>query len=222
MTERCAISHRPIGKYLLILSMSAFLLPACKKINNSPGVEYMPDMYRSEHYRTYSVNPNFADSMTARLPVKGTVARGHMPFPYPNTLAGYDSAGMHLACPMEPGGETIAEGKTLYEKYCMHCHGTTGKGDGKVVTNGNHPPPPAYATGNSSRGGKMKDLSAGKIYHTIMYGLNTMGSHAAQLNEDERWKIVLYVQQLQQQGAETLAEDTLAAGDAPLQTDTLK
>ena len=58
---------------------------------------------------------------------------------------------------------------------------------------------PAYygADANSSRGGLMKDMQAGKIYHSIMYGLNAMGSHASQLSPDERWKVVMYVQQLQ-------------------------
>ena len=43
----------------------------------------------------------------------------------------------------------------------------------------------------------MKDLTDGKIYHTITYGLNSMGSYASQLEPDERWKVVLYVHQLQ-------------------------
>ena len=60
------------------------------------------------------------------------------------------------------------------------------------------PAPPSYSTGQSSRGGAMKDLSDGKIYHTITYGLNAMGSYASQLSPDERWKVVLYVHRLQQ------------------------
>ena len=43
----------------------------------------------------------------------------------------------------------------------------------------------------------MKDLKAGHIYHTIMFGLNAMGPHGTQINEEERWKIVHYVQTMQ-------------------------
>jgi hypothetical protein len=43
----------------------------------------------------------------------------------------------------------------------------------------------------------MKDLTGGKIYHTIKYGLNMMGSYASQLTPEERWKVVMYVQELQ-------------------------
>jgi len=59
------------------------------------------------------------------------------------------------------------------------------------------PPPPSYSTGQSSRGGAMKDLTDGKIYHTITYGNGAMGSYASQLDPEERWKVVLYVHHLQ-------------------------
>jgi hypothetical protein len=61
------------------------------------------------------------------------------------------------------------------------------------------PPPPSYSTGNSSRGGAMKDLTDGKIYHTIYYGLNIMGSHASQISPEDRWKVVMHVHELQKQ-----------------------
>ena len=44
-----------------------------------------------------------------------------------------------------------------------------------------------------------KDLTDGKIYHTITYGVNAMGSYASQLSPEERWKVVQYVHQLQKQ-----------------------
>ena len=43
----------------------------------------------------------------------------------------------------------------------------------------------------------MKDLTDGKIFHTITYGVNLMGAHASQISPAERWKIVLYVHELQ-------------------------
>ena len=41
----------------------------------------------------------------------------------------------------------------------------------------------------------MNQLEAGHIFHALTYGLNAMGPHATQINEDERWKITLYVQE---------------------------
>jgi mono/diheme cytochrome c family protein len=43
----------------------------------------------------------------------------------------------------------------------------------------------------------MRELTSGQIFHSITYGLNAMGPHSSQLTEEERWKVVLYVQALQ-------------------------
>ena len=52
----------------------------------SPGVEFMPDMYRSPSYETYSGSPFLADSLSARLPVAGSIPRGYNAFfEYENT-----------------------------------------------------------------------------------------------------------------------------------------
>lgn len=175
-----------------------------------PGYEYMPDMYRSPSYETYSSNPNFADSSTARQPVKGTIARGdaiftdfdRMPYPFENTPEGYEKAGVELKNPLAVTTESLAEGKRLYFNFCQACHGETGMGDGPVVQR-NGPVPPAY----SSEG--LKNLPEGKMFHTTQYGKNMMGSHASQLTATQRWKIIQYVQTLQK-GAVVMAADTAA------------
>jgi cytochrome c len=92
--------------------------------------------------------------------------------------------------------ENYAEGKVLFMHFCSPCHGETGQGDGEVTKHG-YPPPPSYSKGQSSRGGAMKDLTDGKIYHTVTYGVNAMGSYASQLSPEERWKVIMYVHHLQ-------------------------
>jgi hypothetical protein len=59
----------------------------------------------------------------------------------------------------------------------------------------------------------MRDLTDGKIYHTITYGINLMGSHASQVNPTERWKIVMYVHELAKAGSAPApaASDSTAA-----------
>lgn len=167
-----------------------------KKDPNSPGVEFMPDMYRSpslEYYQTHTEDG--IELNNAMLPVKGTVARGYMPYAYPNTPEGYDAAGanLHNPLPAADRAKYEAEGEVLYGKFCVHCHGASGQGDGKV--GGKLPgPPPAYD-------GTLKNLPEGKIFHSITYGKGTMGSHASQLTQEERWKLVCYVQKLQGNGA---------------------
>ncbi len=187
-----------VGAALVCMAM---LLGSCTKDPNSPGVEYMPDMYRSPSYETYSPNPVFKDSMTAQLPVAGTITRGEwpedaslinaLPYAYPNTLAGYAAAGDELKSPLEKTPENAAEGKVIFEKMCMHCHGKEGKGDGQLVQIEKFPPPPSYSNP------ALKELPEGKMFHTITYGKGLMGSHASQLTKEERWKVIQYIQELQ-------------------------
>lgn len=179
-----------------------FLMASCGKDPNDPGLEYMPDMYRSPSYEVYSKNPNFSDSLTLQAPVKGTIPRGYTFFAYPDGNEGYEAAGRDVRNPLPLTEANLAEGERLYGIFCTHCHGEAGQGDGNLVAIGKFPPPPSYSAGNSSRGGAMKDLTDGKIYHTITYGINLMGAHASQINPEERWKIVMFVHKLQ---GETLA-----------------
>src|ERR1700677_2375132 len=85
--------------FLLAFSSSLVaisLFSSCKRNNpNSSGVEYMPDMYRSPSYEDNSFNPLFADSMTDRVPVTGTVPRGFTPDPFPNTPDGWANAALY-------------------------------------------------------------------------------------------------------------------------------
>ncbi len=170
-----------------------------KKDVNSPGFEFMPDMYRSPSVEYYGVHIVDGDTLyNAMTPVKGTIARGYMPYAYPNTGAGYEQAGLYLKNPLALTPQVEKEGEVLYGKFCIHCHGATGGGDGKV--GGKLPgAPPAY-------NGSLKDLPEGKIFHSITYGKGLMGNHASMLSQEERWKLVHYVQKLQ--GPKTVAVAT--------------
>jgi mono/diheme cytochrome c family protein len=170
----------------------------------------MPDMYRSQAYKENSPNPNFRDSMTVRMPVKGTIPRGinHLVYPHPNTYEGYETAGKELKNPIPLTPENLAEGKRLFEIFCVHCHGPEGKGDGTIVQNGKFPPVPSYS------GPLLKTLPEGKMYHTITFGKNMMGSHASQLLPEERWKVIMYIQELQKLGAPAPAETAAAPADS--------
>lgn len=202
--------------FLYIVPAAVISLSACSYDDlKTPGYEFMPEMYRSPSYETYSSNPLFTDSMSARQPVAGTIARGdaiftdydRLPYPYPNTPEGYEAAGSNLKNPIENNTVNFAEGKRLYENYCLQCHGATGGGDG-IITTRNGPKPPAY---NSDL---LKSLPEGKMYHSIHWGKNMMGSHASQLTPTQRWKIIMYVQTLQG----TAGASTTAAADTTTAT----
>ncbi|HET6244772.1 MAG: cytochrome c [Bacteroidetes bacterium] len=181
-----------------ILLFVLFAVSSCKD-SQSPGLEYMPDMYRSEARKAY-VNYDYPDSITVRQPVAGTIPYSNsvqerfnnMPYPFPNTAEGYEAAGANLKNPLELNEATLAEGKRLYTNYCMMCHGENGKGDGILVQREKFPPPPSYISD------QIINLPEGKMFHTVTFGKGLMGSHASQLTKIQRWKIIHYVQKLQQ------------------------
>jgi mono/diheme cytochrome c family protein len=190
--------------YNLTLLTSAFvgglvMLSSCTKDPLSPGVEYMPDMYRSPSYETYSVNALFSDSSTARKPVAGSITQGEWPYegslinalPYArlNTPEEYAAAAADKS-PLDSSAAHAEQGKVIFEKMCIHCHGEKGAGDGKLIATGKYPPPPAY-------NGPLKALEEGKMFFTITFGKGLMGPHASQLSKEDRWKVIRYVQELQ-------------------------
>ncbi len=166
-------------------------LSACFHDKTEPGYEYAPQMYRPIAYNPDQPNPNFKDGKTAQLPVEGTLSLGQSNFPYENNTEGYEKAGLELKNPLETNEKILAEGKLLYTNMCTQCHGEQGRANGAVVASGKFPPPPAYQSD------ALKNLPEGKIFFSITYGKNLMGSHASQLNKEERWKVVRYVQYLQ-------------------------
>ena len=175
----------------LFIGLLGLGMQSCTSDPNSPGIEYMPDMYRSP-----ALEPNMQqmdeyaqDSAEVRLPAENTIPRGFMPFGIEESTEGYELAAT-LTNPLPYSDETLKEGKTIYGKMCSHCHGKTGKGDGGVIKNSSFAPPPAYD-------GNLKDLPAGKIFYSITYGRNNMGSHSSQISQEDRWKLVFYVQKLQ-------------------------
>ncbi|MBL4654023.1 MAG: cytochrome c [Flavobacteriales bacterium] len=182
---------------LALFGLVAVVMTSCKADPNSAGFEFMPDMYRSPSYETYLENAPYGgkDSMSARLPVAGTIPRGFERFPLSDSEEDYKLADS-LKSPIEYSEELMAYGEDRYTKMCSHCHGITGDADGLVVENGGFPPPPSYISGKSGRGQKMSDLSSGKIVHTITYGYKNMGSHASQISLSDRWTIAMYVQKL--------------------------
>lgn len=170
------------------------------------GWEYAPNMYNSRAYeaqtqfRPNEVNPN---GMNMRLPVEGTVARRNFPtsitqddgtvltdlMMYDIHIDSLDWAAANLVNPIPWSEEAEDQGKILYERNCMHCHGAKGAGDGKVGM--------AYKGVPNYASDALSSVSAGHIYHVITFGKGRMWPHASQVTPEERWKIVHYVQRLQ-------------------------
>ena len=180
------------SSYIAIILIAATFLMSCGAGEDNPGRIFMPDMTYSTAQEVYAPYGSVkGDSISAIEPVKGTIPRGYMPYHYENNLDGYERAGAELVNPIKKTEENIAEGGRLYNIYCAPCHGIDGKGQGKITEKAIALQPPSYFDAN------IMDLPDGKMFHSIHYGKNMMGSYASQLSKDQRWMIIHYINQMQ-------------------------
>lgn len=159
---------------------------ACSKDPNVTKMQYVPDMADSPTQKTQR---NYID------PPEGAVAMNS--YPYPKTVEESEKLlTMPQRIAMEPAQE--AEGKKMFETYCVVCHGEDAKGQGPVVgkagETGLMPMPPdltnaAYV----SRGD-------GFFFHRITFGGSIMPSYGHATTPTERWQIVKYLRTLQKAG----------------------
>ena len=113
---------RNINRAVSFLLFSV-LLNGCDRNRNTTGWDYFPDMFYSPAYETFTKNPNFEDGITMRVPPPGTVPRNFTPFNYTSDPESRVRAGIELTNPVPPTKETIARGKTIYNTFCIGCHG---------------------------------------------------------------------------------------------------
>jgi len=178
-------NFKQIG-FVLILVM---FVTACAD-KNKPNYQYMPNMYEPVSYETYGEVGFLPNHMEAKRPVANTIPRGWMPYAFDNTIEGKEQARLDIS-PLDSLTieEDVAIGKELYGLYCAICHGNQGKGQGHLVKREKILGVPSYSDVG-------RDITVGSTYHTIYYGLNSMGSYAGQLNHKERWQVATYVMKL--------------------------
>lgn len=182
------INMKKALKYSIALVLLVSFV-SCQK-STKPNYQYMPNMYQSVGYETYQASDAFRNGVEAQLPAEGSIPRGDfMPYEIDNTNAGFDLAKTTLKSPLDSTQVDYNEGKVLYDIYCGICHGNKGDGKGKLVQREKILGVPSYDDVGRA-------ITTGSIYHVIYYGKNTMGSYANQLNENERWQVVAYVEKL--------------------------
>jgi mono/diheme cytochrome c family protein len=165
-----ATLNRGLG-VALVVSVSLNIAASGRRAR--PNFEYFPDMARTARYNAFEENPNFADGMTLRTPVPGTIPRGRRPTGETNPF----SAG-------DPGA--AGRGAQVFTDFCQPCHGADARGVGPVVQHGFPPPPPL------SRGQTQEKTDA-ELFRIVSEGIRTMPPYAVQLSPDDRWKVILHV-----------------------------
>jgi len=179
-------------KVIIQLLVLCWWFTSCDRTHNDPGYDYFPDMFYSKAYETYSENPNFADGKTLREPVEGTIPTDIIPYPYEKNDTDRLLAGKELVNPLPVTTENLGRGEAAYKIYCINCHGSLADGKGNLFTSGLYTFKPASLVND-----KMKKVPDGEIFHVITVGQGVMMAHGGIVRPGDRWKIVMYVRQLQ-------------------------
>ncbi len=169
-------------------------------------------------YRPLEGSRFFANGTSARKPVRGTVARGHLD----EDVAFYEGMSQLVApdirlanlvgpthrAPVEPTLKQMAlipyvkafplpvtvelldRGEERFMIYCSVCHGADGTGDGIVVQRGFTRPPTYHSD-------RLRQAPPGYFFDLITHGLGSMPSYAQQIKPRDRWAIVAYLRALQ-------------------------
>jgi cytochrome c1 len=176
---------KSLYKIVAVVGLS-FMATSCFD-KAKPNYQFFPNMYEAVSYETYSEHDVFKGGVEAQVPAKGSIKRGFVPYEIPNTPEGYALAKVTLKSPLDPTTINQDKAKDLYTVYCAICHGEKGDGKGNLVVKEKFLGVPNY---------KDREITDGSIFHVITYGLNSMGSHANQLSQEERWMVADYVLKL--------------------------
>ena len=206
-------------KILIIIGCVAMavVVTGCSKVRRNTGRAYMPDMYYSRAYETYSSTEALQKEGAKynAMPVPGTIARGDF-FPY--TLKN-DSSGYAQSATIKNPLDSIAIDKTeaerLYLVNCGVCHGTKLDGNGPLWKGGDGPFPSAP---KNFMADDMKKMTEGTMFHSVTYGKNMMGSYASQLSPKQRWMVIAYIKS--KQGSATVS--TAPADSSKVKMDSTK
>lgn len=218
-TKRISKSMRK-GIIVIVLGAAA-VLAGCKAGGDYQGLEYAPNMYhsvayeplsqitdesagtivnsldngRGEYFNSNKYNPY---AMNLREPAPNTVKRDPRGWlPYRGKRIAKDSIPAYTAKLSNPLRKDTAQvdayleqGKALYVSQCQHCHGKTGAAESKIAQN--------YALGVANlKAENYLGITEGHIFHVITFGAGNMLPHGSQVSPDDRWKIAMYVKQLQ-------------------------
>lgn len=165
----------PQNKLSLALA-ACCALSSCDMGSKTTKIQYMPDMADAP---TVKAQEGYLDPPVHSIKKDAII--------YPATV---EEAEKVLQNPYAFDQEGIlAQGKALYEKVCVTCHGADGKGEHLLK---GFPKPPDISTADYY---KKKD---GFYFYRITFGAANMPGYAHSTSASERWKITHYLRTLQQ------------------------
>jgi mono/diheme cytochrome c family protein len=162
------------------------------------GAGCRQDMHDQPKYRPLRESAFFADGLSARPVVAGTVPRGYLQddeLLYRGRVDGQIAE----VFPFAIDAAVMARGRERFDIFCSPCHGATGTGDGMVVRRGFRRPPPLADE-------RLRKAPPGHFFDVMTNGFGAMPDYAAQIRPADRWAVTAYIRALQLSAHATVAD----------------
>ena len=197
----------PLGVHLVgIVVLCLALIPPLwiakdrRTKSDTPRMHPVRDMDVQPKFKPQAETPLFADGLTMRLPVPGTIASGDLRADdhFYRGLVG-ESFATTLPPQLQPVTMALmTRGRERFKIYCTPCHGLVGEGDGIISQRAlAREDSPGWVKPLSLHSQGVREQPVGKIFNTITNGIRTMPAYASQIPPKDRWAIIVYVLALQ-------------------------
>ncbi len=162
------------------------------------------DMHDAPRYDALEKSSFYADGRSARDPMAGTVARGHLNEDTVLLTGRTPDGKFATAAPMPLDLALLQRGQERFNIFCSPCHDRVGTGNGMIVRRG-------YKQPQTYHSDRLRDQPLGYFVDVMSNGFGQMPSYAHQVPPRDRWAIAAYIRALQYSQNARLAE--LSADD---------
>ncbi len=140
-------------------------------------------------YDPYEPSDFFADGMSARPRIAGTVARGESGLD-PYLMTGKVGKEHGDGFPFPVTAEVMNRGHERFDIYCSECHGRLGDGNGMIPSRGYRRPPSFHTP-------TLRGVKTGHFVDVMTNGFGAMPPYRTMIPVRDRWAIVAYIRALQ-------------------------
>ena len=155
-------------------------------------------MGQQPRYDALEPSELFADGMSARPRIAGTVARGELSGDaYFETGKIGDQVGDGF--PMAVTQAVMDRGESRFNIYCSQCHGRLGDGNGMIPARGYRRPPSFHTE-------TLRTAKTGHFFDVMTNGFGSMPPYKTMIDPADRWAIAAYIRALQLSQAASMAD----------------
>lgn len=171
-------------------------------LSRRPPIEIFPDMDRQPKLRPQTHSTFFADGLSSRTHLEGTIARSQPirvgdqafhPWQDAPVITGREPGTTNYVAhnPLPVSAVLLERGRQRFTINCSPCHGQLADGNGIPRKIG------AMGVVGNLHDKRIVQQTDGELFHVISEGRNQMQGYAASIEIPDRWAIVAYVRALQ-------------------------